>query len=244
MIQLVPAYQSPGKVRELFSEYTEMLIQGDPGFKAYLSVQNYEDELKDLEKKYGLPDGRLYLCYSDENLAGCIGLKKLDKAGCEMKRLYVRPQFRGQGIGGMLIRQIIRDAEEIGYHSMFLDTLPFLKSAIHMYKKYGFYEIESYNNSPMDTSIYMRLDLRSELTAMRNIGKEMEQKLKRVGIDSAERLKESGSRQAFLKLKEVFTNVCLVHLYALEGAVQNVVFNSLSEETKKELKEFSDYLKG
>lgn len=76
-----------------------------------------------------------------------------------MKRLYVRPCFRGQGIGDILIRQIIKDAKEIGYRHMLLDTLPFLQSAIHMYRKYGFYEIESYNDSPMDASIYMRLDL-------------------------------------------------------------------------------------
>ena len=187
-VQLVPAYQLPQEVRQLFSEYTEMLLQGDPAFREYLTMQNYEDELEHPEKKYGLPGGRLYLCYafsedtgrpekdgnrgitkrhglpekgknSGGNLAGCIGLKKLDEAGCEMKRLYVRPCFRGQGIGDILIRQIIKDAKEIGYRHMLLDTLPFLQSAIHMYGKYGFYEIESYNDSPMDASIYMKLDL-------------------------------------------------------------------------------------
>ena len=78
---------------------------------------------------------------------------------CEMKRLYVRPKFRGQKIGNLLVEKIINDAKKIGYSHMLLDTLPFLKSAIHMYKKYGFYEINSYNDSPMDTSIYMKLDL-------------------------------------------------------------------------------------
>ena len=76
-----------------------------------------------------------------------------------MKRLYVRPQFRGKQIGNQLVQKIIEDAKEIGYSHMLLDTLPFLKSAIHMYQKYGFYRIESYNDSPMSTSIYMRLDL-------------------------------------------------------------------------------------
>ncbi len=82
-----------------------------------------------------------------------------------------------------------------------------------------------------------------ELTSMMNIGKEMAKKLASVGIDSPQKLTLSGSKQAFLKLKERYPNVCLVHLYALEGAVQNVEFNSLSEEKKKELKEFSDFLK-
>lgn len=83
----------------------------------------------------------------------------------------------------------------------------------------------------------------TELTSMMNIGKEMERKLKAVGIDSPEKLIAEGSKQAFLKLKETYPSVCLVHLYTLEGAIQNTEFNSLSEETKKELKEFSDFLK-
>lgn len=83
----------------------------------------------------------------------------------------------------------------------------------------------------------------SELTSMINIGKEMERKLSSIGIDSAEKLIEAGSKQAFLKLKEVYPQVCLVHLYTLEGAIHNIEFNCLSEEKKKELKEFSDFLK-
>lgn len=83
----------------------------------------------------------------------------------------------------------------------------------------------------------------SELKAMINIGGEMAKKLTAVGIDSPEKLMELGSKQAFFKLKAAYPNVCLVHLYALEGAIQNTEFNSLSEEKKKELKEFSDFLK-
>ncbi len=83
----------------------------------------------------------------------------------------------------------------------------------------------------------------SELTSMMNIGKEMERKLTTVGIDSAEKLIETGSKQAFLKLKEVYPQVCLVHLYTLEGAIHNIEFNCLSEDKKKELKEFSDFLR-
>lgn len=83
----------------------------------------------------------------------------------------------------------------------------------------------------------------SQLTSMMNIGKEMAKKLTTVGIDSAEKLIETGSKQAFLKLKEVYPQVCLVHLYTLEGAIYNIGFNCLSEDKKKELKEFSDLLK-
>lgn len=82
----------------------------------------------------------------------------------------------------------------------------------------------------------------AKLTSMINIGKELEKKLTTVGIDSSEKLVESGSKQAFLKLKETFPQVCLVHLYALEGAILNTEYNRLSEDKKKELKEFSDFL--
>ena len=78
---------------------------------------------------------------------------------------------------------------------------------------------------------------------MRNIGQEMARKLTAVGIDSPEKLMEAGSKQAFFKLKETFPDVCLVHLYALEGAVTNQEYNQLPEETKKDLKAFSDFLK-
>ena len=83
----------------------------------------------------------------------------------------------------------------------------------------------------------------SELTSMKNIGKEMAKKLISVGIGSSEELIEAGAKDAFLRLKQEYPNVCLVHLYTLEGAIQNIEFNSLSEDKKKELKEFSDYLK-
>lgn len=84
----------------------------------------------------------------------------------------------------------------------------------------------------------------SELTAMENIGKEMARKLTAVGIDSPEKLMEIGSKQAFFRLKETFPNVCLVHLYALEGAITGQEYNRLPEETKKDMKSFSDFLRG
>lgn len=158
-INLLPAYPFQEEIRELFSEYTELLIQGDASFKQYLEIQNYEEELKHLEAKYGYPKGRLYLAFCDEMPAGCIGLRKIDDKNCEMKRLYVRPQFRGNHIGDLLIGQIIKDAREIGYSFMLLDTLPFLESALHLYQRWGFCEISSYNDSPMDTSVYMKLEL-------------------------------------------------------------------------------------
>lgn len=158
-IKIIPAYKNAQEVETLFSEYTDMLIAGDSSFQQYLDIQHYDEEIKHLEAKYGTPFGRLYLAYYNEELAGCIGLRKIDEQNCEMKRLYVRPKFRGKQIGNQLVRKIIEDAKEIGYSHMLLDTLPFWENAISMYRKCGFYEIESYNDSPMSTSIYMKLDL-------------------------------------------------------------------------------------
>lgn len=158
-VKILPAYDFPEEIRTLFAEYTDFLIKNDTEFAEYLQIQNYDAELQNLNTKYGLPAGRLYLAYYGDELAGCIGLKKIDVDNCEMKRLYVRPQFRGKHIGRMLAEKIIHDARGIGYKHMLLDTLPFLQSAVFMYKKLGFYETDSYNDSPMDTSIYMKLDL-------------------------------------------------------------------------------------
>ena len=158
-IELVEAYTHKDEVKALFNEYTQMLIDGDNSFKDYLELQNYDHELEDLEDKYGLPYGRLYLAFYNGVLAGCIGLRKIDSENCEMKRLYVKPQFRGKKIASFLVKHIIEEARKIGYKHILLDTLPFLETAIIMYKNYGFYEIESYNNSPMDNLIYLKYDL-------------------------------------------------------------------------------------
>jgi len=158
-IEIIPAYDQPQEIGKLFAEYTDMLIAGDPSFRNYLDIQNFDEEVLHLEAKYGLPYGRLYLARCDGETAGCIGLRKLDGQNCEMKRLYVRPQFRGKRLGEQLVQKIIGDAKEIGYAHMLLDTLPFLESAIGLYKKSGFYAIDRYNDSPMDSALYMQLDL-------------------------------------------------------------------------------------
>lgn len=158
-IELIEAYAHKDNVNSLFQEYTDMLIACDNDFKEYLNKQNYDNELEHLESKYGHPYGRLYLALCDNELAGCIGLRKLDNDNCEMKRLYVKPEFRGKKIGNILVTKIIEDAKIIGYKHILLDTFPFLETAIKLYKSLGFYEIESYNNSPMDNLIYLKFDL-------------------------------------------------------------------------------------
>jgi len=157
--KIIPAFDRPDEVRKLLKEYTDMLVEGDPAFAAYLKVQNFETELEHLEYKYGLPGGRFYLACCGEQIVGCIGLRKLDEENCEIKRLYVRAPFRRNGIGRRLTEQVVGDAREIGYRHVLLDTLPFLTTAIAMYKKMGFVEIESYNGSPMKNLVYLKLEL-------------------------------------------------------------------------------------
>lgn len=158
-VEIKYAYKFPKEIKKLFGEYTELLIKNDETFKKYLEIQNYDKEIENLEEKYGLPFGRLYILFYDEEVAGCVGLKRIDENSCELKRLYVRDKFRGKKLGEKLVEKIIRDAKKIGYKNILLDTLPFLDKAIMLYKKYNFYEIESYNDSPMQNSIFMKLDL-------------------------------------------------------------------------------------
>ena len=113
-IQIIPAYHYPEEIRKLFTEYTDHLIAGDPEFRTYLQIQNYDGEIACLEEKYGPPYGRLYLALADGKTAGCIALRTVDEQRCEMKRLYVRDEFRSHGIGRKLTEQILADAREIG----------------------------------------------------------------------------------------------------------------------------------
>lgn len=158
-LELIPAYDRQDEVRELFTEYTHMLVELDPKFQESLDEQNYDEELEHLEEKYGLPGGRLYLAYWDGELAGCVGMKKLAGVAGELKRLYVRPAFRGQRLGRKLAERIIEDARSLGYTRLMLDTMPELVSARHMYENMGFHVTERYNNSPLDTTIFMEYRL-------------------------------------------------------------------------------------
>lgn len=158
-MELKLGYATPEAVRELFTEYTQMLVAHDPYFQIYLDLQHYDAEVADLTQKYGLPDGRLYIAWCDGQPAGCIALRRLDDTTCELKRLYVRPAFRGRGIAGVMMQRILDEARAIGYTVMLLDTEPFLRSALKMYRGLGFYEIPRYNDSPLDTTIFLRLEL-------------------------------------------------------------------------------------
>lgn len=163
-IRIEPAFEYRQEIRELFTEYTHMLVEGDPAFQGYLNQQNYDEEVQNLKVKYDYPMGRLYIALDDSDpgamkAAGCIGLKPFDEGRCELKRLYVRPAYRGQKLGELLVAKIVEDAREIGYRTILLDTLPFLQTAKALYERMGFTESEKHNDSPMDTSIFMKMDL-------------------------------------------------------------------------------------
>lgn len=139
------------QARELFLEYAQSL-----GFS--LCFQNFDKELADLPGDYGPPDGRLLLVEYDGQLAGCVALHKLEPSICEMKRLYLRPQFRGKGFGRAFAERIIAEARQIGYERMRLDTVePVMKNAVGMYRKLGFKEIAPYRENPMAGTLYMEL---------------------------------------------------------------------------------------
>ena len=157
---IISAYDRIEDIRSLFSEYTDMLVSINPEFHLYLEIQHYDDEKENPSLKYALPDGRLYLDVSDDGIArGCIALRKLSDGKGEVKRLYVRPEYRGKGIATALVERIVEDARNIGYKELYLDTLPELESAVRLYKSFGFEETGQYNDSPVDKTIFMKLSL-------------------------------------------------------------------------------------
>lgn len=139
--------------RALFVEYqTAMGID--------LCFQSFDAELAGLPGAYALPTGRLLLARSDGEIAGCIALRRLDDETCEMKRLFVRPQFRGSGAGRLLAQQLIAEARAIGYQRMRLDTLTgVMDRAITLYRELGFTEIEPYYHNPYSGTLFMELTL-------------------------------------------------------------------------------------
>ncbi len=141
------------KTRILFSEYEKWL-------NVSLCFQGFEEEVATLPGKYSPPEGRLYIVKEGCNYNGCIALRKIEDGICEMKRLYLRPEARGKGIGNALIAKIIEDAKEIGYKTMRLDTVKEkMPKAVELYSSYGITEIEAYYNNPNPHTLYMELDL-------------------------------------------------------------------------------------
>jgi GNAT superfamily N-acetyltransferase len=138
--------------RTLFKEYAAWL-----GID--LSFQKFDDELANLPGDYAPPDGRLLLAQCGTETAGCVALRRFNDGACEMKRMWVRPQFRGMQIGRVLAEHLIAEARSVGYGEMLLDSLPALISALSLYKSLGFESIPAYRYNPEPDAVFMRLRL-------------------------------------------------------------------------------------
>jgi ribosomal protein S18 acetylase RimI-like enzyme len=140
------------EVRQLFQEYEDFL-------GVDLCFQSFQEELASLPGKYGPPDGVLLIAIDGQNSVGCVALRKLEEGICEMKRLFVRPKYRGQGLGRRLAKQIIDEAVKLGYSSMRLDTLDKLIEAIRLYESLGFKRRDPYYHNPLSGVLYWELEL-------------------------------------------------------------------------------------
>lgn len=141
------------QTRSLFEEYAAAL-EVDLGF------QGFEEELATLPGSYARPEGRLLLASCDGQVAGCVALRRLVGDTCEMKRLYVRPQFRDRGVGRSLVERIISEAGQAGYARMRLDSLPSMAAAITLYRQLGFRDIPAYRDNPVPGSTFLELQLK------------------------------------------------------------------------------------
>jgi GNAT superfamily N-acetyltransferase len=139
------------EVRRLFREY-ERLLGVD------LCFQHFEQELADLPGKYAPPGGTILLAQEGERMAGCVALRKLAREICEMKRLFVRPEFRRRGLGKILAEAIIKEAIELGYKLMRLDTLERLDEAMNLYESLGFRRIPAYYDNPLPGVVYWEIE--------------------------------------------------------------------------------------
>ena len=141
------------EARRLFEEYAADI-------RVDLCFQNFAEELASLPGKYASPEGALLLVQDADQFAGCVALRKLEEDVCEMKRLYVRPPFRKQGVGRKLAVHVIGQARRLDYGIMRLDTLAWMKPAITLYEQLGFRRIEPYCYNPRSDVVYMELALR------------------------------------------------------------------------------------
>src|SRR5436305_2805175 len=139
-------------VEALFREYVSSLAED-------ISFQNVDEELGTLPGKYTRPGGVVLIARADAQAAGAVAYRMVEPGVCEMKRLYVRPAFRGFGLGRELANELIEDARARGYRTMLLDTLASMSSARALYRDLGFVPVAPYYDNPLPGVMYMALEL-------------------------------------------------------------------------------------
>lgn len=142
----------PAPIRALFEEYWRSF-----GFTP--CFQNFSEELANLPGAYVPPAGRLAIAWWGGEPAGCVALKRFDAQRCEAKRLFVRPQFRGHGLGRALLEWVIREARRAGYEALVGDTMPVMREALAIYERRGFEITQAYDANPTPGAIFLRLPL-------------------------------------------------------------------------------------
>ena len=130
-----------------------------------LGYQDVDSEMADFAGMYGPPDGMYLLAFCGDDVAGGVGLRLFEPSVCEMKRLYVYPEFAGRGIGLALCETLITQARIHGYHAMRLDTLGHMQAAQSLYKRLGFVEIPAYRYNPDPETRFLELNLQAESEA-------------------------------------------------------------------------------
>lgn len=138
--------------RELFMEYANAI-------GVDLCFQSFDQELASLPGRYAPPAGRLRVAFANSTPAGCVALRRIGVQTCEMKRLYVRPPFRAQGLGRALAQSVMAAAREVGYARMCLDTLGSMAAAMALYESLGFTRIPPYYDNPHPDAVFMELKL-------------------------------------------------------------------------------------
>lgn len=151
-IKIVSGNENLSEVAKLFSEYKTEL-------NADISFQAEDVTLEEISKIYAEPEGKILLAKVEEKFAGCIAFHKLKDESCELKRLFVRKNFRGLSIGKILLKKAIDEAKNSGYKEIFLDTLSTLESACKLYEKFGFEKISPYYYNPLKNVVYYKLKI-------------------------------------------------------------------------------------